>query len=365
MLATVVCSVLLPLACFGQIGAQLSAQGWRTDFDRSTIDLSELSVNVRRDAIPSIDRPKFVTIRGAEGWLKKREPVISVVVDGQARAYPLQILTWHEIVNDELAGVPLIVTFCPLCYSALVFQRTIEGDVYDFGVSGMLRHSDLVMYDRQTHSLFQQLNGEAIVGTLTERRLTPVAAQIISFEQFASAFPDGEILSRETGYSREYGRNPYPGYDDIDDKPWLFKGETDGRLRPMEKVVTVELGGVAKAYPHSVSKREKVINDVVGGIDLVVFHASKGALSALDKASISSSRNLGSTGVFRRELQGQLLIFEAKGNRFRDLKTRSLWDVTGLAVEGPLAGVRLEAIPHSDMFSFAWFVIHPESLVHE
>ncbi len=359
------CSVLLPLVCFGQIGAQLSAQGWRTNFDRSIIDLSELSVNLRRDAIPSINSPSFVSIGDAEEWLKKREPVISVVIDGLARAYPLQILTWHEIVNDELAGVPLVVTFCPLCYSALTFERTIEGDVYDFGVSGMLRYSDLVMYDRQTHSLFQQLNGEVIVGTLTESRLTPVAAQIISFEQFASAFPDGEILSRETGHSREYGRNPYPGYDDIDDKPWLFKGETDSRLRPMEKVVTVELDGIAKAYPHSVSKREKVINDVVGGVDLVVFHASKGAVSALDKASISGSRNLGSTGVFRRHLEGQLLTFDSKGNRFRDLETRSLWDVTGLAVEGPLMGSRLDAVPHSDMFSFAWFVIHPDSLVHE
>ena len=362
--------LLLGLSTFTQ-GVQarqpvaLADNDWRTDFSKRSIDLAELSVNVPRDAIPSIDAPQFETSEEAAEWLNKREPVISILLGGHARAYPLQVLIWHEIVNDELAGVPITVTFCPLCYSALAFERRIDGDVYEFGVSGMLRYSDLVMYDRQTHSLFQQLNGTGIVGTLAGKQLEAVAAQIISFDEFRSAHPTGDVLSRKTGYQRSYGNNPYPGYDDIDEKPWLFSGKEDGRLPPMERVVTIDLNGVKKSYPHSITRNKRVINDAVGGVELVVMHTDNGALSALDKSKISRSRTLGSTGVYRRRLGNRILTFQRKRNGFRDLETDSEWDVTGLAIAGLLAGERLEPIAHSDMFSFAWFVINPGADLYE
>ncbi len=367
VLALLVMSVFM--AFFAPPGAKgqpaLLDRDWRTDYSKTTINLSELSVNLPRDAIRSIDNPSFVSIDDAGKWLNKREPVVLVSVAGKGRAYPLQILTWHEIVNDEFEGVPLVVTFCPLCYSALVFERKIEGDTYEFGVSGMLRHSDLVMFDRQTHSLFQQLNGEGIVGVMAGQKLTSVAAQIISFEEFQSAFPSGEVLSRITGHVRRYGQNPYPGYDDIDEKPWAFTGKEDGRLPPMERVVAVDLDGMAKAYPHSRTRAERVINDTLAGKEIVILHSKSGAVSALDKANIARSRVLGSTGVFRRRLGDFILTFEKKRDHFVDVETGSEWDVTGLSIGGPLTGERLTPIPHSDVFSFAWFVVWPEGVLYQ
>ncbi len=199
--------------------------GWETDWENRSVDLSEImSGGVPRDGIPSIDAPRFVSIDAAADWLGDREPVIMLQTGASARAYPLQIMTYHEIVNDELGGVPVVVTFCPLCYSAIAYRRTVGKKVYEFGVSGMLRHSDLIMYDRQTESLWQQIDGEAIVGDLTGTMLEPLPAQIVSFAQFAARFPAGSVLSRETGHARNYGTNPYRGYDDIDERPFLFRG---------------------------------------------------------------------------------------------------------------------------------------------
>ena len=322
--------LLMPFACrsaLSQTPLRLLDTDWKTDFSKTTIDLSELSVNLARDGIPALSNPKTVSVRKASGWISDQEPVISVLVNGQARAYPLQILIWHEIVNDDLAGESILVTFCPLCYSALAFERTIEGANYEFGVSGMLRHSDMIMYDRQTHSLFQQLNGTGLVGRLASKKLTPIHAQIISFMQFADAYPNGTVLSRNTGHSRSYGQNPYPGYDDIKDRPWLFKGKIDPRLPPMEKVIGVDLNGIQIAYPFSVTRKLNVIHDSVGGVNLVVFHSKNGAVSAMDDQHISQSRNQGSTGVFRSELDGQTLRFEPSGSGFIDFGTKSLWDI--------------------------------------
>ncbi|MEX0771231.1 MAG: DUF3179 domain-containing (seleno)protein [Balneolaceae bacterium] len=142
--------------------------GWDTDLGNRSIDLDELhSGGPGKDGIPSIDRPVYISQEKAREWMADREPVIAVNLNGIGRAYPLQILMWHEIVNTRFDDLPVSVTFCPLCYSALVFDRRIEGEVLEFGVSGFLRHSDLVMFDRSTESLWQQITGEAIVGTYT------------------------------------------------------------------------------------------------------------------------------------------------------------------------------------------------------
>jgi hypothetical protein len=335
--------------------------GWKTNVEKLTIDLSELiSGGPPKDGIPSIDNPQFVAIEDANQWLEDKEPVITVEIDDDARAYPLQILIWHEIVNDEIHEIPITVTFCPLCYSALVFDRNVDGTTYTFGVSGMLRHSDLVMYDRETESLWQQVTGEAIVGDMTGSKLREYPAQIISFNQFSKAFPDGKVLSRETGYSKRYGQNPYIGYDDISSKPFMFHKNEDKRLPPMEKVVTVSLSEGVKAYPHSATKKLRVIHDVVGGKPLVIFH-DNGAVSALDNARISSSREIGSTGVFNPQVQGKELKFSYIDGKFIDENTGSIWDITGKAVEGELNGARLDLIPHGDYFAFAWFAFRPET----
>ena len=221
--------------------ARLPTGNWKTDFSRYTVDYGEIfSGGVGRDGIPPIDNPSFVTVQEADGWLGDKEPVVLVEVNGEAKAYPIQILTWHEIVNDEIGGVPVSVTFCPLCNSAIAFDRRFEGAVLDFGVSGNLRNSDLIMYDRQTQSWWQQLTGEGIVGTLAGRELTILPASIIAWSDFKEANPDSQVLSRATGFSRRYGENPYSGYDRVDNPPFLFRGDTDSRLLPKERIAAGE-----------------------------------------------------------------------------------------------------------------------------
>ena len=222
---------------------------WRTDFSKHSIDYTEILLGQVRDGIPSIDNPKFAPVSDDPDWLADREPVIALQIGGDARAYPLQIMTWHEIVNDIVGGEPVIVTFCPLCNSAIAFERRMGNTINSFGVSGLLRYSDLIMYDRDTDSWWQQLLGEAIVGKLTGTRLPQVPASIISWADFRENYPDGQVLTRDTGFTRQYGRNPYTGYDDIDSSPFLFVGPEDGRLRPVERVAAVELGGESVAYP--------------------------------------------------------------------------------------------------------------------
>ena len=339
-------------------------QQFDTDLTAHSIDLNELQAGgPPKDGIPSVDAPTFVAPSAAADWVADQEPVIALAVNGQARAYPLQILTFHEIVNDRVGGVPVAVTFCPLCYSAVTYERTLDGEAVEFGVSGLLRHSDLVMYDRKTETLWQQLNGEAIAGDLTGQQLERVPSQIISFAQFRDAYPGGQVLSRDTGHDRSYGRNPYAGYDDIDKQPFLFRGETDGRLPPMEKVAAVTVEGQSKAYPHRHTKDARVIHDTVGGQPLVVFHA-EGAVSALDASQIRRSKEVGSTGIFVPEAEEQALTFRYEDGAFVDEETGSTWTVTGQAVGGPLEGAQLPRIAHGDYFAFAWFAFKPATKIY-
>jgi hypothetical protein len=360
-----VTAALCPPAMAQRQDVSALLQQFDTDRSKYNIDVSELQAGgPPKDGIPSIDDPSFVPPEAARSWIDPQEPVIALEISGAARAYPLQILTFHEIVNDRLGGVPVAVTFCPLCYSAIVFERIVEGEPVEFGVSGMLRKSDLVMYDRKTETLWQQFNGKAILGDLTGETLERVPSQIVSFAQFTSAYPEGEVLSRDTGYDRPYGRNPYAGYDDIDKKPFLFRGEEDGRLPPMEKVVAISLGDVDKAYPHRVTKEQRVIHDTVNDQPIVVWHGD-GAVSALDRRTIRRSKEVGSTGVFDPRVDGRMLHFRYEDGQFVDEETGSTWAITGRAVSGPLEGRQLERVGHGDYFAFAWFAFKPDTVVYQ
>jgi len=338
--------------------------GWKTNVAKRSVKMSELvSGGPPKDGIPALNNPKFISVADAGSWLKAKEPVISLVIDGEARAYPLQILIWHEIINDKFKGIPVAVTFCPLCYSAVAFDRRLDGKIHNFGVSGMLRYSDMVMFDRETESWWQQITGEAIVGDLTGKKLKQIPAQIVGFEQFAKAFPEGKVVSKETGYSRNYGRNPYVGYDEIGKTPFLFKGKTDGRIRPMEKIVVVEFDGQSTVYPHTTTRKMRVINDEIGSHRVVIFHTD-GANSALDAGTISESKDIGATGVFVPEVDGKKLNFSFKNGVFIDNETKSRWNVFGRAVSGQLKGKQLKRIQHGDYFAFAWLTFRPKSVIY-
>jgi hypothetical protein len=341
----------------------VSRAGWKTDFSKCSVPGREIiSGGPPRDGIPPIDRPSFTTSSEAAGWLKDVEPVVVFEEKGEARAYPLQILIWHEIVNDEVAGRPVVVTFCPLCNTAVAFERRLDDRALDFGTTGNLRHSDLVMWDRQTESWWQQITGEAIVGELSGRRLRTLPASIASFSEFRRTFTAGVVLSRETGHARAYGNNPYIGYDDVKSSPFLFSGTADPRLRPMERVVTVSLGGEDAAYPFTLLERRRVIQDRVGDQPIVVLFG-KGTVSALDSASIAASRDVGSAAVFDPNLDGRLLTFRLDGDRVVDNETGSDWNLLGQATAGPLAGERLTPVVHGNHLWFSWAVFKPSTRV--
>ena len=336
-----------------------SRSGWKTDFSKHIVPLSEIqSGGPPRDGIPPIDQPTFVAPAAATAWLADNEPVVIYEENGDARAYPLQILIWHEIVNDTVGGRPVTVTFCPLCNTAIAFDRRLDGVTYDFGTTGNLRRSDLVMWDRQTESWWQQITGEAIVGDLVGARLTPVPAAIQSFAAFRAAFPGGQVLSRETGFRRDYGRNPYVGYDDVSSSPFLYAGPSAGRLPPMARVVTVALNGEAAAYSFAQLEQRGVAQDRVGGVPVVILY-QKGTASALDAGRIAGSRDIGAAGVFEPAVEGRALTFRSDGGRLLDQETGSEWDALGRAVAGPLAGQRLQPVVHANHFWFAMAAFYP------
>lgn len=342
---------------------------------------------------------KLISLAEAR-WLASEEPVVVTVLK-EARAYPLQILMWHEIANDTLNGVPIAVTFCPLCNSALTFDRRIPlteaqrqevlkinpkakvarvdaafqkaykeqegkdmqwGLEVTFGTSGLLYNSNLLMFDSATNTLFSQILGEGNVGTLTGVKLLRYPAQIVSFGEFRSSFPSAMVLSRDTGFRRSYGQNPYLGYDQVDEPAFLFRGPKDGRLPPKERVVAVELESETVAYPFSALVKDRLLQDKVGKTPIVVWWQA-GTRSALDTSSIINGKDIGAVGVFKRELDGRVLNFKLEGKGFVDEETKSRWNLLGQAIDGPLKGKTLEPIVHDNTLWFAWAAFKPKTRV--
>jgi Protein of unknown function (DUF3179) len=340
----------------GSADVPFSTAGWSTDFGEHSVPLDEFtSGGPPKDGIPAIDRPRFVTTSAADTFLAAREPVAVLELRGVARAYPLQILVWHEIVNDVIAGQPVSVTYCPLCNSTVAFSRAVDGQTLDFGTTGMLRNSDLVMYDRQTESWWQQITADAVVGELTGRRLEVLPSQILAWEEFRRLHPEGEVLSRRTGYGRPYGQNPYAAYDQPDSRPFLFEGDTDDALPPKERVAAISTGERgAVVYPFSRLAASAPVNDEIDGRPVVVMFDPE-VRSALDSSTVALGREVGAAAVFDRRVGDRTLTFRrgTAANEVIDGQTGSRWDLRGRAISGPLAGARMEQVPHDDQFWFA------------
>jgi hypothetical protein len=358
-------TAIVLLVSHGPLTGQSAGDPWRTDFTRHTVPLEEIvSGGPPKDGIPALDRPRFQSVREARRWLSDQEPVAVVRIAGEVKAYPLQILIWHEIVNDEVGGAPVTVTFCPLCNTTLAFERAFDGRILDFGTTGRLRHSDMVMYDRQTESWWQQATGEGIVGEYAGEKLAFVPAPVLSWREVRTRLPEARVLSRDTGHERPYGRNPYEGYDRRRGPiASFFQGPRDDRLPAMERVVALEAGGQPLAIPFSVMEERKVMALTLDGDPVVVFW-SPGTASAVDAGQMATGRDVGSTAVFSSVLEGRHLTFGAGGDgTFRDRETGSTWTLAGDAVAGPLKGRSLEPLPHGNHFWFAWAAFKPETRI--
>ena len=300
---------------------------WAEDFPKGdftilSVSPAEIVTALGRDEIPAIDEPRLVLVSnaGAESGVADIEAVISIEVNGDARAYPLRILMWHEIVNDVVGGVPVAVTYCPLCNSAVVFDRRLGGQVLDFGTTGRLRYSDLVMYDRQTESWWQQFLGEAIVGTLTGARLEALPARIESLALFRERHPRGLLLVPTNRHERAYGRNPYEYYDRRDKPYGLYIGPPmPVDIAPLARVVVVD----GEGWSLSLLREEGRIETA----DLVLTW-EPGQASALDSAFVSQGRDVGNVTVQRKTQYG------------------------------------LEDAVHDLSFAFAFRAFHPEGTLH-
>jgi Protein of unknown function (DUF3179) len=328
--------VLLPALGLAAVGPSLAApSSWRsewprTDFAKHSVPLAEIrSGGPPKDGIPSIDMPRFERLVSgrASGWssrLAHTEPVISLAIDGDARAYPLRILIWHEIANDAVRTHAVAVTYCPLCNTALVFDRSVGGKVLDFGTTGKLRRSDLVMYDRQTESWWQQFTGEAIVGAMTGQKLKLVPSRLESFQRFRERFPGGQVLVPTNPGARNYGANPYAGYDATGNRPFLYDGSLPEGIEHMERVIAVETApGFHEAWSLALLRRHGTIRK---GEIVLTWH--EGQSSALDRWLISEGRDVGNVTVHRE----------------RD-------------------GERVD-VPHDVPFAFAFHAFRPNSPIH-
>lgn len=271
-----------------------------TDFSKHSVAFKEIfSGGPPKDGIPSIDAPTFVALKdvgtSAIKDIGEKEPVIGLSINGEAKAYPLRILIWHEIANDTIGGVPVSVTYCPLCNAAIVFDRRVEGKVLDFGTTGKLRNSDLVMYDRQTESWWQQFMGEGIVGAMTGVRLKIIPARLESYAEFKARFPDGHILVPNNPGQRSYGYSPYAGYDSAH-TPFMYPGPYPGNLRPLGRVVRI--GDRAWAL-DLLQIKERIETD-----DGLVITWRSGQNSAMDAAEIKEGLDIGSVVVQKKTDSG-------------------------------------------------------------
>lgn len=359
--------------------AQLNNEGglpyqWRhTDTTKHIAPLSELLVVMPRGAFPDISYPGFLDKALGLKQFYEHEPVIAVEINGKAKAYPLNILTMHEITNDLLDDVPILPTYCPLCNASIVYDRRIKHNGKDyllnFEVSGMLRKSDMVMADKETESWWQQLTGQCLVGQFAGTELTIIPSLVISVKEFFDSYPDGLILSPYTNTvsTEGYGTNPYVEYDKKDGKPidhYFSHSNIDDRIAPMERVIDVRVGDDIKAYPFSSIAISCVINDKFKGEKIVIFYEEE-TISVLDKKNISESRAVGSATLFSPIVDGKALIFEKKDDGFVDQKTGSKWDITGHCFEGKLKGERLRPLPHSNHFAFAFLHFYPKAEIYK
>jgi hypothetical protein len=293
------------------------------------------------DQIRSLDDPEFIPAAKAE--LSEGHPVVVVEIGDDARAFPLGVMTRHEIANTNIGGVAVSVTYCPLCNSAIVYDRLVGDRVLTFGVSGKLYQSDLVMFDRQTDSLWPQIMGRAVQGPLEGTELVRRASQILAFSEFREAFPNGRVVVGDLGGTYDF--NPYEDYDSRDGPfAGFFEGDVADGARSNERVVGVRVGDEARAYPYSTLAKAgspSVIHDEIGGEAIVIFWGG-GARSALDDVNIEDAKVVGGSGVFDPRFDGRQLDFEVADGKIIDSETGSRWDLTGRATSGPLKGSRLE-----------------------
>ena len=372
-LSLVLAAALLLIACSsGDEAPETDGRGLLggTDTDRHSVELADVHFDTfdggsiplstiteerlvsLRDRIPPLDEPKYETA-SASGWLNPGDLVLGYVAPaGTPYAFPTRILNFHEIVNDELDGEAVLITFCPLCRSGVVFSRDVEGRQLSFGNTSALYQSDLVMYDRETSSYWFQVAGEAIVGELTGTSMVPLPSLMTTWAEWLALHPDTNVLSRDTGFPRSYAGDSFVGLERLlnqGDYPFPVDDErVDDRLMPGAFVLGVEVADAKRVYPIA-ELGDVAINEVIGEIPTVVFSQTLGLLAT----------------AYDRRVDGRQLTFEWQGETFVDLETGSMWSIAGVGEAGELAGSRLRPLATRSAFWFSYVTAFPDVTVYQ
>ncbi len=298
-----------------------------------------------KDGIPSIDNPVFADIQGSH-FMSDSDTVVGLEINGEAKAYPIFILVWHEIVNDNVGGTPVAITYCPLCYTNQVFERVIDGQEVEFGTSGKLYNSNLVMYDRLTESYWSQALGIAVKGELTGYQLNLIPFDVITWGDWKKLHPDTLILTTDTGHIRSYATDPYGNYYT---EPRIFfpVEHSDDRMHPKEIIIGFNQDDIYKAYKQNDIESSVIINDSIGETPVMLI-------------SLYSENSR----AFERTINGVVLDFEYVDGKIFDSQTNSEWNYDGLSVSGEYQGEQLERMPIEPGFWFEWFAFHPQTLVY-
>ena len=308
------------------------------------------------DGIPSIDNPKFVNVQDAANFLSDSDLVLGLNINSDIRAYPLVILVWHEIVNDKVGGIPVAVTYCPLCFTNQVFNSTVgNNQILKFGTSGKLYNSNLVMYDRTSKSLWSQALGQGIVGKYAGQKLQRIPFDIAYWKDWKQLYPNSKVLSKNTGFSRPYGADPYGDYY-TSDQLYFPVSNHDNRLGLKEKIIGLDNDGGAgkeqyKAYKLQQIETQKVINDEINDKPVTLFSLHSAMVRAYDRIVVG----------------GKVLEFEYNNNsnnKITDKQTGSEWNFDGEAVNGILKGKHLTRLPFYEGFWFEWVAFHPQTVIY-
>ncbi|MEL6306565.1 MAG: DUF3179 domain-containing protein [Chloroflexota bacterium] len=340
--------------------------GWdNTDFEETTVDLGALSSSGygRDEFITPIDDPLFTDVMMARSVVVDTAPVIAVNHFDTVRAYPLTIMMVHEIVNDVIDGTSVAITFCPLCNSAIVYERQLEGDVLRMGVSGNLYGNNFLMYDHMTESWWSQLTGEALVGEYAGEMLPILPSQVVSFATFAERYPEGDVLIGDAMRPNvNYDLNPYLGIDESA-SPLLVQDNYDPRLPPMTRILGANIHDTTIAYAFDTLSNERVVNDVLGETPIVVFW-KPGVFTAVSYNTRRATNDIGQAALYGRTVDGRTLTFIHDGSRVVDEQTGSEWNIFGEAIAGELIGTQLPEYTFFSHFWFAWASANPDTLLY-
>ena len=315
--------------------------------------------------IPAIDRASFEPVAAARRWLPADAPVVVVRVGAEVRAYPLAILQWHEVVDDTVGGQPIAVTYCPLCNSALVYSRVVAGHPVDLHASGALLLGSAVLIDPATHNLWSQVSGHPYpnYGRIAAASLVWLPSDTLGLDEAAASYPGLRVLARPTNTGYDYASSPYGHVADGHSLPQLYIGWVDEQLPPKTRLVGVTVRGAAAAWRYDQLQRDVVHDDTVGGLPVVVIYRAH-VTGIGDAGDLRNAPQTGAAAVFNATARGRVLHFVRAGaNDLRDRETGTLWDLSGRAVEGQLAGVRLTPLRFIDTYWFAWIAFYPDTAV--